>query len=270
MGKIDFHEFFVSAPISLARHAAGRDSPASSAYSLFLMQSGSLRHRQFGREAEANTQALSLTDGRAAYSVSQSANFHSLVVTVPAGVLQARHGDLRAACVTAHSAHFGGPSVLWHFLLNTWQRREEIDDTEKNHLAAALVDLIGVLLPNDELPNLRQMDRTRTRLLDHISAQLPDPELGAASIAAALGISTRHVHTLMEGAGRTLSRYILEQRLEQSARALFNPLLAHLTITQIALQWGFNDMSHFSRAFRSRFGESPRTLRQRRMAMQKE
>ena len=65
----------------------------------------------------------------------------------------------------------------------------------------------------------------------------------------------------MESTDKTLSRYILEQRLEQCAKNLRNPLLAHLTITEIALQWGFNDMSHFSRVFRSRYGESPRAMR---------
>ena len=33
-------------------------------------------------------------------------------------------------------------------------------------------------------------------------------------------------------------------------------------ITEIALRWGFNDMPHFSRAFRAAFGRSPSEYRQ--------
>ncbi|WP_186453793.1 helix-turn-helix domain-containing protein [Denitratisoma sp. DHT3] len=263
MGEIGFHEFFVSAPIAIGRHADGRTTDAPPVLTLFLVQSGMLRHRQFGREAASSTRALSLVDGCSPYAAWQSANFHSLVVNVPTGILQSRHGDLRPACVTPRSAHFGGGSVLWNFLINIWQRRDEIAPGEVPALSAALLDLMGVLFHPGEAADSGALARNRTRLLDHISAHLPDPQLGVASIAAALGLSTRHVHTLMEATGKTLSRYILEQRLEQCMKALGNPLLAHLTITEIALQWGFNDMSHFSRVFRGRYGESPRTRRQR-------
>ncbi len=263
LGEIGFHEFFVSAPIVMDRHAAGRTADAPPVLTLFLVQSGVLRHRQFGREAAFSTRALSLVDGCSPYAAWQSANFHSLVVNVPTAILQTRHGDLRSACVTPRSAHFGGGSVLWHFLLNIWQRRDEIASGEVLALSAALLDLMGVLFRPDAVADSGVLARNRTRLLDHISAHLPDPQLGVASIAATLGLSTRHVHTLMEATGKTLSRYILEQRLDQSMKALGNPLLAHLTITEIALQWGFNDMSHFSRVFRGRYSESPRAWRQR-------
>ncbi|MCJ9728672.1 AraC family transcriptional regulator [Bradyrhizobium sp. PRIMUS42] len=32
-------------------------------------------------------------------------------------------------------------------------------------------------------------------------------------------------------------------------------------MTDVALRWGFNDLSHFSRSFRRRFGMSPREYR---------
>lgn len=264
MGEIGFYEFFASAPITMDRHTEGRTPAAPPVHSLFLVQSGTLRHRQFGRLADSNTRVLSLVDGCAPYAAWQSANFHSLVVNVPTSVLQTRHGDLRPACVTPRSAHFGSGSVLWNFLINIWQRRDEIAPGEMSHLSAALLDMMGVLFHAPGATDSGALERNRIRLLDHISAHLPDPELGVVSIATALGLSTRHVHTLMEATGKTLSRYILEQRLEQSMKALGNPMLAHLTITEIALQWGFNDMSHFSRVFRSRYGESPRAWRQRR------
>ncbi|CAB1370631.1 helix-turn-helix domain-containing protein [Denitratisoma oestradiolicum] len=264
MGEIGFYEFFVSAPITMDRHVEGRTPGAPPVHSLFLVQSGMLRHRQYGRMADSSTRVLSLVNGCAPYAAWQSANFHSLVVNVPTAVLQARHGDLRPACIMSRSAHFGSGSVLWNFLINVWQRRHEITVREAAPLSTALLDLMGVLFHPDDAEGQGALERNRTRLLDHISAHLPDPQMGVASIAAALGLSSRHVHTLMEATGKTLARYILEQRLERSMKALGNPLLAHLTITEIAMQWGFNDMSHFSRVFRSRYGESPRVWRQRR------
>ncbi|MBI3376628.1 MAG: helix-turn-helix domain-containing protein [Betaproteobacteria bacterium] len=36
----------------------------------------------------------------------------------------------------------------------------------------------------------------------------------------------------------------------------------HRGICDIAYRWGFNDPTHFGRAFRERFGQSPREFRQ--------
>ena len=51
-----------------------------------------------------------------------------------------------------------------------------------------------------------------------------------------------------------------------SARAhhmLSNPLLAERTISTIAYEAGFGDLSHFNRAFRRRYGETPSDVRAR-------
>lgn len=49
-------------------------------------------------------------------------------------------------------------------------------------------------------------------------------------------------------------RWLIRKRLDYAAVLLGNP---ELQITQIALQSGFEDLSHFSRAFKVRFGSSP-------------
>lgn len=41
---------------------------------------------------------------------------------------------------------------------------------------------------------------------------------------------------------------------------LLEPLHKGKRISEIALRWGFNDLSHFSRAFRQRFGCAPREM----------
>ena len=49
-------------------------------------------------------------------------------------------------------------------------------------------------------------------------------------------------------------KWLLQKRLEYSAVLLQNPAL---NVSQVALDSGFEDLSHFSRAFKSRFGTSP-------------
>jgi AraC-like DNA-binding protein len=79
-------------------------------------------------------------------------------------------------------------------------------------------------------------------------------------------MSVRNVGKLMRVEGVGLAAFILEQRLEGAALWLNEPRHAHLTIMQIAYGWGFGDLSHFHRAFRLRFGQSPGQYRRERSA----
>jgi transcriptional regulator GlxA family with amidase domain len=49
-------------------------------------------------------------------------------------------------------------------------------------------------------------------------------------------------------------KWLLQKRLEYSAVLLKNPAL---NVSQVALDCGFEDLSHFSRAFKEKFGMSP-------------
>ncbi len=53
-------------------------------------------------------------------------------------------------------------------------------------------------------------------------------------------------------------KWLLQKRLEYSAVLLKNPVL---NVSQVALDCGFEDLSHFSRAFKDKFGTSPANYR---------
>ena len=86
-------------------------------------------------------------------------------------------------------------------------------------------------------------------------------ELSLAGLAARHGVTPRHVQMLFESDGTTFSRFLLDQRLARAHRMLSNPRLAERTISAIAYEAGFGDLSHFNRAFRRRYGETPSDVR---------
>ena len=59
------------------------------------------------------------------------------------------------------------------------------------------------------------------------------------------------------------SRFLLDQRLSRAHRMLSNPVLAERTISTIAYEAGFGDLSHFNRAFLRRYGATPSDVRAR-------
>jgi AraC-like DNA-binding protein len=94
-----------------------------------------------------------------------------------------------------------------------------------------------------------------------ILANLTDPNLSVASVAARHRVTPRYVHLLFEAEGKTFSEYVVGQRLTRAHHMLSDPRFDGETISAIALMVGFGDLSYFNRTFRRRFGASPSDVR---------
>jgi AraC-like DNA-binding protein len=94
-----------------------------------------------------------------------------------------------------------------------------------------------------------------------IAAHLGDGSLSVGAVAARQQVTPRYVQMLFETEGVTFSQHVLGQRLARAHEMLSEPACAALTITVIAGEAGFGDLSHFSRAFRRAYGASPSELR---------
>jgi AraC family transcriptional activator of tynA and feaB len=94
-----------------------------------------------------------------------------------------------------------------------------------------------------------------------VDANLKNPELNHELISRHFGISVRQVHKVFEGKGITVGQYILNRRLQGAASQLRAVDHAHRKIGDIAFDWCFNELSHFSRAFKSHFSCTAREWR---------
>ena len=85
--------------------------------------------------------------------------------------------------------------------------------------------------------------------------------LNGERIARALGVSERYIQQLFEENGRTVSAQIMNERLKAARRMLGDPAQDHLKVTDVAFGCGFSDLSNFTRAFRRKYGETPKAVR---------
>jgi AraC-like DNA-binding protein len=115
---------------------------------------------------------------------------------------------------------------------------------------------------------LRQSARAtlRQQICAFVARNLDNSDLSVATVADALGCTKRHAHRLFCGNGITLRDYINEQRLQRCQADLADPRNDHLSITHIALGWGYSSSAYFSSAFRRRFGVAPRSYRAQALA----
>jgi len=99
------------------------------------------------------------------------------------------------------------------------------------------------------------------KILQTIEIKLADPELNLAEVAREHALPVRYVQKLLSLTGQGFSTYVRDRRLDRTKADLASPLHQQLSITDICLRWGFNDIAYFSRSFRERFAMSPREHR---------
>jgi AraC family transcriptional regulator, positive regulator of tynA and feaB len=75
-------------------------------------------------------------------------------------------------------------------------------------------------------------------------------------------ISLRTLHLRFRLIGKSFGRFLLESRLDACRNALRDRNQDALSISEIAYRFGFNDLSHFNKAFRARFDCAPRECRE--------
>jgi len=95
----------------------------------------------------------------------------------------------------------------------------------------------------------------------YILANLTDRGLTIESVAARFDRTSRHVSRLFESEAATFSEFVLIQRLDRAHRMLIDPRFSDRTVSSVALDSGFGDISYFNRAFRRRYGMTPSDMR---------
>ncbi len=104
-------------------------------------------------------------------------------------------------------------------------------------------------------------ETARARIQAFIHRNIADPELTIARIADRMRCTKRYLHKIFSEEDETLNQYIWSQRLELCRARLSQADLADRSITEIAFACGFSNAAHFSRSFRARFGQAPRSYR---------
>lgn len=107
-------------------------------------------------------------------------------------------------------------------------------------------------LPERQSPLLLKID-------EFLSEHYLIPGLRITDIAAGICLSASHLNRLLKAqTGLTTEQYLLRYRLERAKEML---LAGEVSVSSAADAAGFSEVAHFSRAFKKRYGCSPREVR---------
>jgi AraC-like DNA-binding protein len=143
------------------------------------------------------------------------------------------------------------------------QRHEDLSVEERLILQSSVVDaVLHAVSVEPESSGATAHKEAKLRLLKRRAlGQLRDPELSPQRLAHETGVSVRTVHRLFHGSGVTFRDWLRERRLERCWEELADPAPGRRTVADVALRWGFNDLTTFNRSFRSKYEVSPTAAR---------
>jgi AraC-like DNA-binding protein len=131
----------------------------------------------------------------------------------------------------------------------------------RSHLGEHLLDLMHVILTDQsDSTKWRSAAATLFRAKNYIARHLGNDELDAFAIAAATHVSVKHLQRLFNRDGVPMMRYVWQARLERAERLLRASTVRPVSVQEIAYRCGFRSPAHFSRAFKERYGVSPRNV----------
>jgi AraC-like DNA-binding protein len=130
------------------------------------------------------------------------------------------------------------------------------------HVTDLVTLALGATRDAAELAKGRGIRAARLRAIKNdILANLRSSDLSLDTLARRHRISPRYIRMLFAGEETSFSDFVSSQRLARAHRMLTSPRFAASTISAIAYDAGFGDLSHFNHAFRRRYGATPSGVR---------
>lgn len=248
-----------SAPLSGYRDAADVRRTDGDYFGMLLVLSGEERVRQGDVVASLSPGDMLLWDGSRPIRFEVMSPLHKVTLLVPRERLSRSVVAAEPRGALRLESRCGLGALAAGHLASLAKVARDIPAGHAPLAADILVDLLGRLL--DPVSPSSATGDLLSRILAHVDDNLDDPALTPSRIAARFGISPRYLHMLFSATGGTLSAHIRSRRLAAMRRDLADPRQAGRSITEIALNWGFSDSAHASRAFSAAFGQSPSLFR---------
>jgi AraC-like DNA-binding protein len=221
---------------------------------------------QKGRETWVTPGQWSIYDTTDSYAVANPERVEHLIVMLPKRALAER--GLSASMIEPLMARrLGGSGGVSRLALDTMRNafRElpNMPEPAARGVGDAITQLVHLSLLDlaGQATAQTQREALRERIKQHVAQHLADPGLSVDAIARALNVSRRQLYNAFAEEADGVAGYILGRRLEACRQALLDKARAQRSITEIALDAGFQNMAHFSRVFRAHLGVPPSDFR---------
>jgi AraC family transcriptional activator of tynA and feaB len=258
-----------SSAITIERLPGEPYRPSQDAYFAVVLLSGRYALEQQGRLATLKPGDMTLYDAIRPHRIHCSQSFSKLIVSIPRTLLKDRMGGIEHCTALRIPGDEGLRAVASGFIRSVAGQAHRLQVQESRAVAGQALDLLTMAVSSVR-PAGFALSRSRSTSLflikEFVERHLCEPDLNATTVAAGVGLSSRYVNDLLKAEDTSLMRYVWQRRLEKCREDLLDLRKSALSLTDIAYRRGFNDMAHFSRVFKQRYGCSPRAYRRQALS----
>lgn len=246
------------------RHIAKLDKDC---YYVEFVQQGQINILQSGQSLLSNAGIGAIFSASEAYDLECIGKVRSLYLEIPRDQFAERFRKDRIPIARTMATGRGLGRIAAEFCSMLALEGAALDAPVRDRLGDELMDVLALALEmgdEDHLSADQTVQKARLRSVKAwIEQHLADPDLSLEKVARNNGVSLRHLHYLFKLTDMSVSEWIWDRRLQRSYDMLTHPEPRPLSVTEVAYQLGFSSSSHFSTAFRRKFGISPSDLRRR-------
>ncbi|WP_051901512.1 helix-turn-helix domain-containing protein [Methylotenera sp. L2L1] len=229
-----------------------------------ILLSGKYLLEQNNREVYLQPGDMTIYDATLPHRIYCPQNFSKLIISIPRKQMRERVAGVEHCTALKMKADIGIGAVTSSFIQSIAKEANQMTSNAFSAASDSALDLFTLALNNVRPQNIH-LSRSRSlslyRVKDFVARNLTNSALDSASIVAGTGLSERYINELFHDEELSLMRHVWKQRLANCYRDLSNPSFMSKQISEIALHWGFNDFSHFSRAFKQQYGVTPRSVK---------
>ncbi|WP_055082939.1 helix-turn-helix domain-containing protein [Kocuria salsicia] len=232
---------------------------------LSLQLQGRARLRQDGRECVLGPGGLGLYAAYRPYELVYDGPQHSLVMTFPRSVVQLIPAQLDLVTAQRIGQEDGLGRVAVPMFRNLAENMDLLRGPHASKLVRSALDMLVSVLSAEvvEPAGAHAGDLLVQQATAYIADHLADPELSPGSIARALYVSVRQLHSRFAAQHLTVAAHIRAVRLAAIRAELADPAHRDDIVHTISARHGLTDPAHVSKAFKAEYGESPTAYRRR-------
>ncbi|QYD72794.1 helix-turn-helix domain-containing protein [Paraburkholderia edwinii] len=223
-----------------------------------VVKSGALFVEQRGQTTRFGPGDVAVLDPQRAFTESFRETTHMSVLSIPKSSLRERGLRDRLPMFVRPNPALADVEAVRGLVLYLASLSGRASETILSRLGEQCIDLMDVLVDDRDDPKLRSSGAANVLLAKQLIARrIGDPDLNAERIAAELNVSRSSLERALRANGLSVMSYVWSLRLERAAQRLLVDT-SHGAIKRIIFQCGFSNHAHFSRAFKARYGMTPR------------
>jgi AraC family transcriptional activator of tynA and feaB len=231
-------------------------------YFAVLQVHGQAALEQGGQRTVLAKGDITILDAARPCSILLNDHSRQISLIIPRHMMERNLRHTRVACARAIPATSTLAVISAQLMLAILQPSDAgLAAQESEAILDALITLLKPAIGLSETPDSAH-ERMFRKACDFIDAHLMSEGLSPEWIAQSIGVSVRGLYRVFSGRGLLVAQCIQHRRLDRCAEALRETADGE-KLASLGYRWGFADASHFSSAFKTRFGVPPGEYRRR-------